>query len=620
MRVLTFACLALLASPALAARPFTARCPAADRNVLTVQSVRALVAQRCDCRGAASSGAYAKCAKREASALAGQGRLSRSCRRVVVGFEHRSTCGRSAVAICCRTNAAGRAKAGITTVARCARRGGSACVCEDGALCAHSTYDACTPEGACALVADGGGPAVVHSHLLPSTELMVSWIRDIVAQGIRRPGYPADDWTEQWAADRFTDVGLEHVRLDPIDVLRWQPGRCALGIWPAGQPGERRDLPCFALPFSMPTPGLAAALGTLADVGGVAGKIAVVDNNLLRLPQSVLMLFSTDHYDPTGEIPTHTQTLPFSLSIANVMEPALDAGAVGFVGILGNTPWDTDKYFVPYDAEPRSVPGVWLSQANGAELRAMMASGPVEAEIVAEAEVGPAVSHNVIGTLPGASPEWVVIGSHHDGPWASAVEDASGTAMVLAQALYWSQVPAAARPHNLLFLLNGGHMSGGAGLKAFVTRNADWLDQIVLEVHLEHVAREARGENGVLVPTDRPEFRWWFTSRIPVLQAAVKETLVRERLDRSLIMAPDGFPPGSPAPPTDGAFFHPAGVPIVQHLAAPMYLFDAADTVEMIHEPSLIPVSRAAARLIEWTRGQTAAGLRAGEMAPPPPP
>jgi hypothetical protein len=253
-------------------------------------------------------------------------------------------------------------------------------------------------------------------------------------------------------------------------------------------------------------------------------------------------------------------------------------------------------------------------------VKALLASGPVDSEIVVDAEVAHAISHNVIGTLPGASSEWVVIGSHHDGPWASAVEDASGTALVLAQALYWSRVPAAERPHNLLFLLNGGHMSGGAGLIAFVTRNAGWLDQVVLEVHLEHVAREARGENGVLVPTDRPEPRWWFTSRIPALQAAVKETLVRESLDRSLIMAPDGFPPGSAAPPTDGAFFHPAGVPIVQHLAAPMYLFDAADTVEMIHEPSLVPVSRAAARLIEWTRGQTAAGMRAAVVTPPPPP
>jgi hypothetical protein len=159
-------------------------------------------------------------------------------------------------------------------------------------------------------------------------------------------------------------------------------------------------------------------------------------------------------------------------------------------------------------------------------------------------------------------------------------------------------------------------MSGGAGLNAFVARNSDFLRQVVLELHLEHVAREARGENGQLVPTDRPEVRWWFTSRIPALQAAVKQTLVREALDRSIIMMPDGFPPGSPASPTDGAFFHPAGVPIVNLLAAPMYLFDAGDTVAMIHEPSLVPLSRGAARLVAWTRDRTAAGMRADVVRP----
>src|SRR4029453_13225175 len=479
------------------------------------------------------------------------------------------------------------------------------------ATCAHSIHDACTPDATCTAESDGGGPPEVSAHLLPSTGLMLGWIRDIVAQGIRRPGYAADDWTEQWAVERFTDLGLENVRLDPIDVLRWESHSCALWVWPASRPAERREISCFPVPFSTPTPGLTATLAPLAGGGNVAGRIAVVDNTFIALPQTVTLAFSTDHYDPRGEFATHVQTVPFSAQFQNVLEPAIATGAAGFVGIIDGLPWETDQYFVPYDAHQRPIPGVWLSPANGAQVKAMLAAGPVEAEIVVGAEARPAVSHNVIGTLPGASSEWVIIGSHHDGPWASAVEDASGTALVLGQALYWSQVPAAERPHNLLFLLNGGHMSGGAGLIAFVERNPDLLRQVVLELHLEHVAREASGEGGRLVPTDRPEVRWWFTDRIPALQGAVKETIVSEDLDRSIIMAPDGFPPGSAAPPTDGAFFHPAGVPIVNLLAAPMDLFDAADTVEMIHEASLVPVSRAAARLVSWTRGQSAAGMRA---------
>ena len=110
--------------------------------------------------------------------------------------------------------------------------------------------------------------------------------------------------------------------------------------------------------------------------------------------------------------------------------------------------------------------------------------------------------------LRGASDDWIIIGSHHDGPWASAVEDASGTALVLAQARYWSQVPERKRPHNLMFLLNSGHMSGGAGLKHFVETNQDFItNDTVVEVHLEHAARMAVGENGRLAPS--VERRLW---------------------------------------------------------------------------------------------------------------
>ena len=75
-------------------------------------------------------------------------------------------------------------------------------------------------------------------------------------------------------------------------------------------------------------------------------------------------------------------------------------------------------------------------------------------------------------------------------------------------------------------------------------------------------------------------------------------------------MQPNGFPPGSVAPPTDGAFFHPAGVPIVNFLTAPMYPFDAQDTIDKVHEPSLVPITRAAIRIINSLQGRSAAEMR----------
>ncbi|HET9542308.1 MAG TPA: M28 family peptidase, partial [Acidimicrobiales bacterium] len=218
-------------------------------------------------------------------------------------------------------------------------------------------------------------------------------------------------------------------------------------------------------------------------------------------------------------------------------------------------------------------------------------------------------AHNVIGTLPGASAEWMIIASHHDAPWASAVEDGSGIAMVLAQATHWASVPAEERPHNLLFLLTTGHMVHGAGTRSFIDAHQDLLGDVVLEIHLEHTASEVRGDgHGGLEPTGEPEVRWWFTTQEPELEASVQSALEAEDLRRSLVLRPDIF---GPYPTTDGGFFHGEGVPLVNFLTAPMYLFDSADTIDKIHVDSLEPVGRAVVRIVESLRGRTAANLRA---------
>ena len=462
----------------------------------------------------------------------------------------------------------------------------------------------------------GTAALTIHDELLPSSDQMMGWIATVVAQGIRRPGYPADQWAEQWIRDQFTAFGLEDVQLDPVEVKRWLPTQWSLEVWSDTAPQDVRSIPCFPLPYTAPAAALEGPVASFAAGADFSGKIAVVDNLFLQLPQTVIRAFSSREYDPDGEFASHVQTLPFGAVLQNVTAPAIAAGAAGFIGILG-LPFETHDYYVPYDGEQRPIPGVWISASDGQQLKQLLAAGPVSGRIRVDSTVDQFTSHNVIATLPGASDEWIIIGSHHDGPWASAVEDGSGIAMVLAQARYWSQVPRNQRPHNLMFLLNAGHMDGGAGLRAFVTRNADRLAQVVLELHLEHAAREARGENGQLIPTDKPEVRWWFTSRITVLEDAVEQALHAEDLRRSFIMQPDGFPPGSPAPPTDGAFFHPSGVPIVNFLTAPMYLFDAQDTLDKIHTPSLVPITRAAIRIINAMQSQSAASLRAAVRTPP---
>jgi hypothetical protein len=457
-------------------------------------------------------------------------------------------------------------------------------------------------------------PGGLDARAVPRISTIHGWIEEIVARGIRRPGYPADAWTERFAAHHLRRAGLRNVRLEPVDVSRWVPRSATLHVTPSQ--GRTRRLDCFPVPYARPVQRLVTDLVPYdpGRPGAVAGKASLVDARVVRLPPDYLAGAGSAAGDTTGRVydPERTfagtqHVLPHTLERRRILDPSIAAGAAAFVGALVDYPGGGCRYYVPYDGEARPIPGVWISGRDGAWLREQLAGGPVRVALTVVADTTPARSHNVVGELPGADDDVVIVGSHHDGPWASAVEDASGVALVLAQARFWAAQRRARRPHRMVFVLHAGHMSGGAGLAAYLSAHAAELDRVVLEVHLEHAALEAVERDGALVATDRCTPRWFFTSRIPPLEAAVADALVAERLTRSLILAPDAL---GEAPPTDGGAYHRHGVPVVQFLAAPSYLFDAADTLDKVDRANLAALTRATARIIHTTRGVSAAAMR----------
>jgi hypothetical protein len=449
----------------------------------------------------------------------------------------------------------------------------------------------------------------MREEAIPDEVRIYRWIEEVFRHGIRRPGYPADRWAETWAQEQFRALGLENVRAEPVGMLYWEPRRASLQVTDAT--GVTHDISCFPLPLAAPTQGVEAELVAFEreTPEPVAGAISLFDNPLLRVPSA----YYRDHlatwsFDPDKTFDEGVHVLPFARGMQDAMEPSMEAGALGFVGILSGYPGDSREYYVPYDAKHRPIPGVWISGSDGARLATMLERRPVRARLVVDAETRAITSYNIVGELAGADDETVIIGSHHDGPWSSAVEDASGISLVLAQAEYWATVPQSERPHRLVFLLNSGHMAGGAGQAAFVSGHRAELDGCVLEVHLEHAANEVVEDGDGLRVSGRPEVRWWFTTRIGRLESAVRDAIEAEGLDRSLMLRPDTF---GEKPTTDGADFHLAGVPLVHYLVAPWYLFDSQDTLDKIHRASLVPITRAAIRIIESTVGVSAAAMRA---------
>ncbi|MGB2695676.1 MAG: M28 family peptidase [Dehalococcoidia bacterium] len=448
-----------------------------------------------------------------------------------------------------------------------------------------------------------------HDDLIPAEATIYGWIEQVFAQGLRRPGYPADRWAEQHCLERFRDFGLENVRHEPVELPYWEPRRWSLTVTGSS---ETLEIACFPLPHAAPTPGLEAELVAYdrEAPARVQGKFSLYDVTLNRPPHAAIGSLATWTFDPDRTFANSNHILPFGAEIQGVMEPSMAAGAVGFVGVLKGYPGDSHDYYVPYDGVERPIPGLWVSGSDGVRLHELLAAGPTRARLEVDSVRETITSYNVVGELRGADDEIVVIGSHHDGPWASAVEDGSGIALVFAQAEYWARVSQEERPHRLVFLLNAGHMVGGAGMRGFIEAHRPQLERIVLGVHLEHAANECEeDERGELRPTGLPEARWWFTTRSPQLEATVRSAIEAEDLRRSHIVPPTIF---GPHPTTDGGFFHSEGVPLVNYLTAPFYLFDSQDTLDKIHKPSLVPVTRAALRIIEATAGVSAREMRAG--------
>jgi hypothetical protein len=449
---------------------------------------------------------------------------------------------------------------------------------------------------------------MIDEAFIPDEARIYGWIEEVFGHGVRLPGYPADRWAETWLQEQLLSFRLERVRAEPVQMWSWEPREASLIVTHRG--GESR-FSCFQLPHSAGAH-IDAPLIASEDADDLRGAIALCDVPLMRVPFGYYQHVATWHYDPDSTFEGKAQVLPFGQQIQHVMEPAIEAGAAGFVGVLKDYPGDSRDYYVPYDAVARPIPGVWINGSDGARIRALMADGPVRAQLNTDAKRETITSYNIVGELPAADDETVIIGSHHDGPWSSAGEDGSGIALVLAQAAYWSRVPKSQRPHRLVFLLNSGHMAGGAGQAAFVREHRAALDRCVLEVHLEHAAAEVVERDGALRTTGEPEARWWFTSRIQQLEKSVQGAIEAESITRSFILRPDIF---GEKPTSDGADFHLAGVPIVHHLAAPFYLFDSMDTMDKIHRPSLVPITRAAIHIIASTAGVSAAVMRADKVS-----
>ena len=101
-------------------------------------------------------------------------------------------------------------------------------------------------------------------------------------------------------------------------------------------------------------------------------------------------------------------------------------------------------------------------------------------------EQGGLTSANGVATIPGASPKRIIVNAHADGYFQGGDDNASGLAVLVGLAKYFSKQP---KPqHTLMFVASGGHHGPGNGPASLVAAHPELKDGTVLILNLEHVA------------------------------------------------------------------------------------------------------------------------------------
>ncbi len=446
---------------------------------------------------------------------------------------------------------------------------------------------------------------------------MLGWIHEMISFGPRRAGSPAGLANEDYLIGKLKEFGLSNVHEEPIPVETFQPTQSRVEI---ATGAGRKTFNAQWIPYCCFTP----AEGTEANlvyadpkaflhVADWTGKVVVTDIEFPLLDVGLIGKFSMGNYDPDHTLQAVKHPATWVRLGWHLYRKAFERGAVGFLGILKDQPGGSCRMYAPYgfkekDILDKPLPGFWVSRDDGPELR-QLAKGGAKVRLTLTGERAPGTTHNLVGEIPGETDECIVLHCHHDSPFVSPVEDASGCSVILALARYFAKGKPPRR--KLIVLFSAGHFYGSIGTRRFIADHAaDVVPKVALEITVEHVAKEAiETADGDLVASGLAEGTGVFLPFNQAMVDSVLENLQDNGVDRAFLLPPEG--PLGPYPPTDGGDWYQAGVPLVNFISNPVYLLNAEDAIEWVMENRLPKIAGAVAGIVEATEQLTKSEIAA---------
>ena len=447
----------------------------------------------------------------------------------------------------------------------------------------------------------------MHEHLLPSAHEIEHDVRSMVDLG---PRYTATAPHREWIdsiEDSFQRSSLRTMR-DTYSFHQWLAKRWSLelldglghgqvpvaayytysGRTPAhGVTGDLVYLGPAAIPALPGNPldilttttaleswrgqaveGLKAAIAKVP--GGVKDRIVLFEDPVAPLSIGDFDPLLTFRYDPHDPIDDTDDYKRVWTTILTVMQLSVfkAAGAKGVVFILDASHANAVGQYTPFIDGYQELPALIVDREQGARLRTAAQHGATT-RLVLEASYEKKNSDSLVGILPGATDEVMIVNTHTDG--MNAFEENCGVALKRI-AHYFSRIPASQRRRTLVFSATTGHFGPGLpGTQGFIDAHPGLIKRSAAAVTIEHFgAREwiddARGYH----PTGRWEMGVIFHSQTPIAApgiASIKATKLR----RSELLRPIGDTFFGV-----GAALHSAGVPSLAYIGGPNYLLAQA--------------------------------------------
>jgi hypothetical protein len=454
-------------------------------------------------------------------------------------------------------------------------------------------------------------PVAPDPSALPSAAQLKRMNTFLAPLGARPTGGPGQATYIAWIRRHLRAIpGVQTSDLN-FSIHRWSTSRARLSVRVG--PQTIRLPVADAIPYSKPTgargvtaPLVVVPAGTAIDTANASGKIVVREANAGSVPQAdfLLPVVSWTTYDPNHTInPGDNFKGDFIAYLDRVadLKNAAAAGAKGLLFVKNLPRAQIAGHYEPYEGLAWGVSGMFLGADEGKRITDAIAAGKhPSARIEVRARFRRVSTPTVIATVPGASPQRLVVDSHTDG--TNAVEDNGPVAMV-AMARYFASLPAECRPRTIQFVFSTAHFyqrlvdpavrDGGA--EQFAQRlDRDYdkgtVSAVVVLEHLgardyEEVPR-SDGPGNRLAPNGLRSIQFIGVTPSPQLVNTVNGVVTSYDMQRTILLqgadAPGNTVPSHCSFGGEGTPYEKHLLPTVGVIAAPQFLYDPAIELEGI--------------------------------------